>query len=259
MYWDVYLIENLFLDGAMLVLTLFLMRKRIYFIRVLIAAVFGAVMSTVMLVVGMRFGISYIAILFAVGMVMMKLAMRQKKRNELVQGVVYYFTLVFAFSKLHQVSEWLVGSRVSGLLLVILEISIMGVVLLYMTYQSYRNRQKSIYFVKLTEQGKSLEVKALLDTGNALTEPISGKPVSVIEADLWRKIMAESKMEKFKIIPFHSIGKEHGILEGMEIDEMIICQDERRIVQKKAIIAFYEGKLSNDRHYQMILHQSLMT
>lgn len=242
----------------MLVLTLFLMRKRIYFIRVVLAAVLGAITSTVMLIVGLRFGMIYIAILFVVGMLMMKLVMKQKKMNDLMQGVVYYFTLVFAFSKLHHGCEWLIGSRVSGIMLVLVVMGIMGVVLLYMAYQNHRNRQKAIYCVMLTEQGKSIEMKALLDTGNALTEPFTGKPVSVVEADVWRRAMAESKMEKFKIIPFHSIGKEHGTLEGMEIEELIIWQDDRKIVQKKAIIAFYEGKLSNDRKYQMILHQSLV-
>ena len=60
------------------------------------------------------------------------------------------------------------------------------------------------------------------------------------------------------MIPFYSIGQEHGILKGMEIDQLVIKQDDRQIVQKNAIIAFYEGKLSNDRSYQMILHQSLL-
>ena len=184
--------------------------------------------------------------------------MKQKEWNELVQGVVYYFTLVFAFSKLHQVSEWLMGGRVNGILLVMLVIGIMSVVLLYMTYQNRKNRQKLIYCVELIQRGKKVELKALLDTGNALREPFSGKPVSIVESDVWNSIMEEPTLEKFKIIPFHSIGQEHGILKGMEIDELIIRQDDRKIVQKNMIIAFYEGKLSNDRSYQMILHQSLL-
>ncbi|MBQ6994612.1 MAG: sigma-E processing peptidase SpoIIGA [Lachnospiraceae bacterium] len=252
------MIENLLLDGAMLVLTLFLMRKRIYYGRVVVAATLGAFVSTFMLIIGLQFGLIYIVILCITGMVMMRLCMKQKKWNELIQGVVYYFALVFSYAKIHQVSEWLIGGRVNGIVLVLLAMGVMGVALLYMTYQNHRNRQKPIYYVELTERGKSVELKALLDTGNALREPFSGKPVSIVESNVWHNIVEECAPEKFKVIPFHSIGQEHGMLQGTEIEKLIIRQDDREIVQKNAIIAFYEGNLSNDKSYQMILHQSLL-
>lgn len=252
------MIENLLLDGAMLVLTLFLMNKRIYFGRVVIAAMLGAFTSIFILIAGIRFGFSYIVILFVTGMAMMRLSMKLNRANELIQGMVYYFTLVFAFAKLHQVSEWLMGERVNGIVLVMVVIGIMSVVLLYMTYQKRKDRQKPIYCVELSERGKCVALKALLDTGNTLREPFSGKPVSIIESNVWNSIMEEVAPERFKVIPFHSIGQEHGILKGMEVDELVIRQDDRKIVQKNAIIAFYEGNLSSDRSYQMILHQSLL-
>lgn len=252
------MIENLLLDGAMLILTLFLMRKRICFGRILIASMLGALTSTLMLIEGVQFGIAYIVILFGVGMIMMRIAMKQKTWHEVMLGMMYYFTLVFAFSKLHQVSEWMVGNRVSGIVLVFLVIGIMSVALLYMIYQNRKGRQRPIYCVVVIAQGKSVEVKGLLDTGNALTEPFTGKPVSIIEIEAWRNVMPEPEPERFKVIPFHSIGQEHGILKGMEIDELIIWAGDRKIVQRQAIIALYEGSLSSDKSYQMILHQGLL-
>ncbi|MBQ6786930.1 MAG: sigma-E processing peptidase SpoIIGA [Lachnospiraceae bacterium] len=252
------MIENLLLDGAMLILTLLLMRKRVCFGRVLIASLLGALTSTLMLIVGMQFGIAYIVILFGMGMVMMRLAMKQKTWHEVILGIVYYFTLVFAFSKLHQVSEWIMGNRVSGIVLVAFVIGIMSVALLYMIYQNRKGRQRVIYSVAVIAQGKSVEVKALLDTGNSLMEPFTRKPVSIIESEAWRNVLPELEPERFKVIPFHSIGQEHGILKGMEIDELIIWAGDRKIVQKQAIIAVYEGSLSSDKSYQMILHQGLL-
>lgn len=252
------MIENLLLDGAMLILTLFLMRKRVCFGRILIASMLGALTSTQMLIAGMQFGIVYIVILFGVGMVMLRIAMKQKTWNEVMLGMMYYFTLVFAFSKLHQVSEWMVGNRVNGIVLVFLVIGIMSVALLYMIYQKRKGRQRPIYCVVVVAQGKSVEVKALLDTGNALAEPFTGKPVSIIESEVWRNMMPEPEPERFKVIPFHSIGQEHGILKGMEIDELIIWTSDRKIVQKQAIVALYEGSLSKDKSFQMILHQDLL-
>lgn len=253
-----YLIENLLLDGIMLVLTLFLMRKRIYLGRVLIAAIFGALTSTLMLVMGVQFGVLYILALFGVGILMISLAMKQKSGHEVLLGILYYFTLVFAFSKLHQVSEWMIGNQLSEMVLVLLVIGIMSAALLYIIYQNHRSRQENLYRVTCVNQGHSVEVMALLDTGNSLTEPFTGKPVSILESEVWWAYMKEMEPKHFKVIPFHSIGQEHGILKGMEIDELIIWAGDRKIVQRQAILALYEGSLSDDKSYQMILHQGLL-
>ncbi len=258
MYWDLYLIENLFLDGAMLGLTLLLMRKRIRFRRIMIAAAFGAVTSTVMLVAGIRFGWLYLLILLGMGLAMMGIAMEQKSRNEPVLGMVYYFTLAFVFSKLLKGGEWIAGNRVSGIVIAILVMGVMSLALLYVIYQNRKNRQNTIYQVSIMDQGVRMNVKALFDTGNALTEPFSGKPVSIIESGVWQTVMKEQKPEHYKVIPFHSIGQEHGILKGMEIDELIIWAGDRKIVQRNAILALYEGSLSKDKSFQMILHQGLL-
>lgn len=103
-----------------------------------------------------------------------------------------------------------------------------------------------------------MDVKALFDTGNTLTEPFSGKPVCIIEREICDNVIKEAGPECFKVIPFHSVGQEHGILKGLEIDELIIWAGEKKIVQKQAVIALYEGCLSKDKSFQMILHHSLL-
>lgn len=258
LYWDLYFIENLILDSVMLLLTLLLMRKRISMRRILIAAFMGAAASTFMLVCGLRFGLLYILLLLGMGIAMMEIAMKKKQWNDIMLGIVYYFTLVFVFSKLLAGGEWITKNKVSGMVVAVLVIGGMSAVLFYMIYQNRKSRQNTIYQVSILEQGRRLDVKALFDTGNALREPISGKPVSILENNVWQAVAEEARPERYKIIPFHSIGQEHGILRGMEIDEMIIWTGDRKIVQKQAIIALYEGSLSKDKSFQMILHQGLL-
>lgn len=258
LYWDLYFIENLILDGIMLMLTLFLMRKRISIRRIMIAAFVGASASTCMLVFSIHFGLLYILILLGMGIAMMEIVMKQKSRNEILLGMVYYFTLAFVFSKLLKGGEWITKNRVSGIVLVALVIVVMSIILFFVIYQSRKNGQNTIYQVSIQEQGRRMDVKALYDTGNVLRDPISGKPVSIVESDAWYKMMPEPRPEHYKVIPFHSIGQEHGILKGMEIEEMIIWAGDQKIVLKQAIIALYEGSLSKDESFQMILHQGLL-
>lgn len=62
-------------------------------------------------------------------------------------------------------------------------------------------------------------VSALIDSGNSLTEPISGKPVSVVEEGVFQGLRSGGE-QGFRAIPYHSIGKPRGILEGYLLPEL---------------------------------------
>lgn len=71
-----------------------------------------------------------------------------------------------------------------------------------------------------------LTVNALIDSGNSLVEPVSGKPVSVVEKEVFQSLCC-GELRGFRVIPYHSIGKRRGILQGylvpglrLEIDGM---------------------------------------
>ena len=84
----------------------------------------------------------------------------------------------------------------------------------------------------LIRRGDEMTVTALMDSGNSLLEPISGKPVSIIEKNVFQSLWRDAP-EGFRAIPYHSIGKKRGILQGyllpelkIEIDgEVKLCRD----------------------------------
>ena len=64
-----------------------------------------------------------------------------------------------------------------------------------------------------------MTVNALIDSGNCLAEPISGRPVSVVD----EKVFAGLKLDEsvgYRAIPYHSIGRKHGILQGYLLPEL---------------------------------------
>lgn len=87
--------------------------------------------------------------------------------------------------------------------------------------QKQIGKQEAVCFVTLICKEGRIKVAALIDSGNSLTEPVSGKPVSVIEKStlmaLWGK-----EPELYRVIPYHSIGKKHGILHGYLLPELQI-------------------------------------
>ena len=75
------------------------------------------------------------------------------------------------------------------------------------------------YDLKIVLDGKSLEAKGFLDTGNRLRDPFSGRPAAVAEAGLWKKIEEEGMLRENRmcVIPYQTVG-ESGILAGVRSD-----------------------------------------
>lgn len=131
-----------------------------------------------------------------------------------------------------------------------------------------RRRQSIICKVKLYYASRMVEMNALVDTGNSLREPVTGKPVSVVEMGalgdilhhdtLHRDAVQEDILKtKVCVIPYHAIGK-RGILYGIKIPRMEIVKDGEITLHENAVVAIYKGKLAGNKGYQMILHPDML-
>lgn len=111
--------------------------------------------------------------------------------------------------------------------------------------------QSVMYIVKITEENKSISVKALKDTGNQLTDPLTNKPVSIIEKDILYSLIEDT--EKKLYVPFQSVGKSNGLMEAYIVEQIEFDGKQYH----NAEIGVFEGKLSKNNEYQMILHPKL--
>lgn len=123
--------------------------------------------------------------------------------------------------------------------------------------QMKKKRTAHLCMVRLCGHKNTVLVKALIDTGNSLREPISNKPASVVEKGILNQLEGVITPEKLKLIPFHSVGKNHGIMEGYEIPEIIIEMDGKKIRWQKVIAGISNNHISAEGKYQMILHPDL--
>ncbi|MCM1091941.1 MAG: sigma-E processing peptidase SpoIIGA [Butyrivibrio sp.] len=87
-----------------------------------------------------------------------------------------------------------------------------------------RKRGNSICKATLINGETQVCVTALLDSGNSLREPVSGKPVSVIDRGLYRALWGEEEIP-YRVVPYHSIGKAGGILPGYLLPMMEVELD----------------------------------
>lgn len=130
--------------------------------------------------------------------------------------------------------------------------------------KSFAARKKLIYPVSLMIDEMEISLLGLLDTGNGLIEPISKKPVCIVGKEIWEKMgekggkQKEFFLQRFRVIPYHCVGKEKGMLNGFEMDRLIIDTGERKIIIEKPMIGISEVPVSSSGSYQMILQPELL-
>ena len=88
--------------------------------------------------------------------------------------------------------------------------------------------------------GKSYFFEAFVDSGNCLREPVTGKPVVLLDNRGASRLPfgAKDMPSRYRIIPYHGVGVEAGSLEALRTDE-IIFEDHKT---EGAYIAFYKGR-----------------
>lgn len=123
---------------------------------------------------------------------------------------------------------------------------------------SYKRNRQSVVPVQLVMQGATYKATGLFDTGNSLREPISGKPVCVLDSQLARMIKESVPVQRIVLIPFHTVGKDCGILYGARLDRLCI-EDESKLTIPDAIVAFSHQNFARSEKYQILLHPGLKT
>jgi stage II sporulation protein GA (sporulation sigma-E factor processing peptidase) len=143
-------------------------------------------------------------------------------------------------------------------------------------------RERLIVRVEMVFDKKQLCMDALVDTGNALKDPITNALVMITDYSILKEllpdeiqkifeqsgendlnaiaeIMSISKWAaRFRVIPFKSLGRENGLLVGFRPDGITIFDSERKIQLNNVIIAIYRKNLSKDGEYSALIHPEML-
>lgn len=127
----------------------------------------------------------------------------------------------------------------------------------------FRDRPGSTRYVpvELSYGDKSISLTALWDTGNTLRDPVTGKPVLVVEAKVAQKLtgltqqqlqspvlsMVEAPLPGLRLIPYRSVGQPAGMLLALRLPKVRIGS-----WQGSSLVAFAPDGLSCDGQYQAL-------
>jgi sigma-E processing peptidase SpoIIGA len=251
-YLDLFFVDNMLTNLFVLMAVKLLIGGRMCTVRIVLSAFIGSLISVGILYGGIGYGIPYIALII-MGDILMLYTIGIYRSKALI-GTIYMNTVAFAYAKLVGCLSRLIGERNQP---IILSVVLVATIIFVLVRSKFRGKP-SIYQVILRDKGESLSFKALYDSGNLLTEPISGKPVSIIEKTETLIDWMTNTPEKYKVIPYKSVGNENGVLEGMVIDQLVIQLDNEQVVEDNAVIALYDGKISKGGSFSMILNHDLL-
>ncbi|WP_160560497.1 sigma-E processing peptidase SpoIIGA [Parablautia muri] len=260
-YIDSIFLLNMVMDLYLLSLTARVLGKTATCSRIFAGSVTGAAGYCIMLCLPkIPYVLKVLLGMVPIGMLMIRIACRVKSFGELLRGLgyLYFFSFLLGGFIIFLNGRSNIFTEYGDSTMVLAGLGFVGFAICRRLITVCQGKRKE-HFCRVSIPGDQgpITVAALIDTGNGLVEPVSRKPVAILEAKEWENLKLWMKPEKYKIIPYHSIGKNSGLLEGYEIDIMNVQGSMGEKQYEKVIVAVFQGKISQKGSYQMVLPPEL--
>lgn len=206
---------------------------------------------------------------------MVRFGCNLKKVRELCKGVLVLYAAGFLLGGMLLLFQRYTGTRGIRVLFLSGAISYLFLAAGIRAHTRAERKADRTYKVCLYANGKCKKGTALLDTGNGLTDPVSGKPVCIGQIGMLEGLLEEDTirgLERFgegyavgefgnlhpHFIPFTSLGCSQGMTVAVTLDYLSL--EGRRIhkVIRRPVIAFSGEKAPFLGDYQLILHPNLI-
>ena len=197
-YIDVVFAANLLMDYLLLRLVAKFLRCRVSRRRCFVAAVLGAIGSCMLIWIPSENTPVITVVLhgfFALGM--LRIGLKIQKGALLLKAFLMLYLTAFLCGGFWEAVS---GERTLTIRVFLLCVFVVytGTSTFIFAADSIRAGRRNIYPVTLGYQGKVQSAYGLYDSGNLLEDPVSGRPVSIIDAELLEKILPREHAEVLK-------------------------------------------------------------
>ena len=291
-YLDIIFLENFILNFIILYAVSLVIKEKVSYIKLMIASLIGA--SYVIIYYLINFQSKWNLIFkIILSVVMVYISFMPKSFKEFIKQITFFYLVSFVFGGaslgvIYMVNAGKISIR-NGIIVgnYTLKTIFIGVILAFtiitVAFKFVKNRisKKDLFCnIKIIINQSKINVKAVIDTGNFLKEPITNIPVIIVEKDILKNFVPKEILEnienilggdlknipeniqneymsKLKVIPFSSLGKQNGMLLGIKADGVVVeIDNEEKYVEKyveKVILGIYTKKLSKKDEYNALL------
>ena len=255
LYADVLFLVNFMMDYLLLLLVRKMLKCSATHRSICLGAATGSAMTCIVVVVPIPYAVlKFILFHMLVNTVMIKVGLKIKHRNEFVRAFIMLYIGGFL---LGGVMEYLRQYLKIGSLFFALAVTGYYVVLGIWDFTASLQRQNQYKCrVDLYMDGRTYRVEGMIDTGNGLRDPVTNKPVSILDQKTAKAFLGNVKLRGVRYVPYHSIGKKEGVLPAVKIDRMCVHREEDCWIQEP-LIGISEEEISAGRTCTMILNPDL--
>lgn len=246
-YLDVLIGVNVYINYLLLILTARFAACRYNRIRIVLGALVGAISSCVILLdIPSKLLSAAIKVITAAVMTIVAFEIKSYRTFFKLMTILTAVTFGFAGAMIGvknimstngiSVSNFSVYLDISPISLIFFTLVCYVLLTVYSKLTAGKTQQKSVCRVTVSNEGKSITLDGVLDTGNTLTEPFSGLPVVVIsEKSIYHLLPEEVKnfsissphpTKNIRLIPYSSVGGK-GLLTGFMPDSITIESEGR--------------------------------
>ncbi len=287
-YIDIVLIENLIMNYIILLATGIVSKTQIKHIKLIIASFLGAIYTVISYMKILEiYSNFFLKLLLSIIIIYIAYNPQRMRKMWKILLIFYMISFVFggaAFALIYFVKPQDIIMK-NGLFLGTypLKTVILGAVVafsliiaIFKILKSKLSKKDIICSIEINLNNKKIKTNALIDTGNMLKEPFSNTPVVVIEKTLLydcipkeilnhldeiiggdlKKIpdkIQEKYISKLKLIPFSSLGQQHGMLLGIKPQYIKIIREEEIKTKENVILGIYQQSLTKKGEYQAII------
>lgn len=282
-YIDIIFLENLFMNFIILFATGIILKTQFKIIRTFISSFIGGIYAILLYISTVQIYSNFF-LKIILSLVMVELTFNPKSVKSFLKYLIIFYLTSFtfggvAFALIYFVrpgETLFIDGKLVGIypIKMILLGGLLGFSIIIISFKNIKKKftkADMICNIQIRINEKSISVVSIIDTGNFLKDPISKSPVIVVNKKSLKEILPaelldnvkeiingeniaiDQYIEKIRIIPFSSLGKENGLLLGIKSDSVTIYYQDNEIIIKNAIIGIYTGILSKTDKYEALI------
>ena len=211
-YLDIVLFENIFLNFIILLSTAIISKSQIKIIRIFISSFIGGLFAILNYIININW-LFTIILKVMISIVMIKIAFNKSNFKKILKQLMFFYLVSFTFGGIAFMllffinpqniivkSNHLVGTYPIKVAIIAGIVGFLVFVIISKIIKSNLSKKAMLCEIEIFYKGNIQKMKAMLDTGNLLKEPINKMDVVIVEKENLKSIISKDILDNIQNI-----------------------------------------------------------
>lgn len=255
LYADIWFVTNFTMDTVALWVCGKLMKQKRKGRRLFMAGFFGTAAALACFFLMKSYTCYLLMVHFVINPVMVFLYFESKRVKEFLTQYLFTYLVVILLGGIMEFSRGLWNSSLGYWAAVIGAVAF--IFFAEKVSDLWKKQKDTVVELLILTGERQLKARGFLDTGNLLRDPVVNRPVHIIKGELLEQELTDGNL-LIRLIPYHSLGTEHGLLETVTLEGMYILKGEVSVYLEKPVFGIAREKLFQEDKYDVILNGTCM-